>query len=148
MNGRWLIRPLRALPGEQQSDVGADEEASAAEMQDANWTNCCYCELVQTWRNKTIESNRRRHLMDRQRKGKSEKSLKNSFPNPSSQAWSQSHLQSKFTGVVPFHLHICADERAPYDTRKLKRWLKGPGWHPENILFLLVTAFWQNLLLA
>lgn len=31
---------LHVVPGEEQLDIGVDAEASGAEMQDSNWTNC------------------------------------------------------------------------------------------------------------
>lgn len=80
----WRITQLlHALPDEEQSDVGVDEEVSGAEMQDSNWTNSRPAKSAVTVRVSRlgwikIESNRRTYFMDRQRKkvmkGKKKKS--------------------------------------------------------------------------
>lgn len=129
MKDLCIIQLLHVLSDEEQSDVGVDEEASGAEMQDSNWTNSLPAKSTVTvsvsrlgWIK--IESNRRTYFMDRQERYRKEK-YKTRFPNPSSQAWSQSHLQNKFTGVFPFHLHICTDERVCSDTCKPLKMIEG-----------------------
>lgn len=76
--------------GEEQSDVGVDEEASGAEMQDSNWTNSPA--VLSTVTVSVSRLNRRAPIALMH--GNSGGRVENTFPNSSSGVWSQSPAAS------------------------------------------------------